>query len=1009
MRRVLILASAIFLPGIIWAGPIGPGQIVTTVSAGSNVTVSTTGPFQYVISATGGGSGGSGGYAVQPATVTFILPLGVLASTITVSTQTVTGEILLKDGTVITSTHPFDYSSSINAIAVSTSSLQTQINSVAVSTGVLSVSTSSLQTQITGLGTTYLTNSSATATYLNINQGLTQSSATATYLQLSSATATYLNKNQATSGTVTSVTGTPPINSSNGTTPAISLSKTIGQNETFTSSVTIVSSITITNTGLTGNSSIGVLDVYSNNAAVAGGQPLFSVGSNQQMNQFTIVDQQPLSLTRYGADIGGLDVGNATSLDQIFDSNSVQSTINWWNNGEMDLQTATTANGGRNIVLKPNTVSEVVVSSLGVTVSTSVTIIGPVSISSNSVMPGATFYQNGNSIIANPTFTTVNGVTPGLVAGTNITSITGSWPNQTINAATQSSGGGSSSLVVTTGAVSGFTGPPISSPTIAIVFDSATFSGQLTASNTAFIQLNPSSVTLQGLITAGTLGALTTSSAAATYLQNSSATATYLNINQGLTQSSATATYLQLSSASATYLQSSSATVTYQLKGNYLTGNQTITLSGDSSGSGATAITVTAAANQPNIRVIGSAGNSVQISSNAIVPGATFYANTTPSLIAGTNITSITGAWPNQTINASGSGGAGVSSGTIVQTVISSVTVSSTTPTTSFANTGLSVTITPKSATDYVRLFIHGPISSSAGGAVFVTVSRSGVNMMGSNGCAEFDPDATLLGTSFGQGACVIYDTAPVTSATTYTVQVKTASGTGGFGDTNVTSYLIAEEINPSGGSTGAVNTGALGQLAYYASAGTALSGGPNTVVTTSSITVQEPVSLASTTFTNGNGQTTTDGGNSYAIYESTSFVMNYSSAVVAATLQNLPGFGWTLPASSTWTVFCNLMCSGAPGGNQYAFTGPTGASLAMAFIGNAGLNTTFTSNTTIMKTFSSASNTFNTSSSAINLLINGEVYSGNGGVLQLQRQAGTPGDSVTLGPGPYCILTRIQ
>jgi hypothetical protein len=42
-------------------------------------------------------------------------------------------------------------------------------------------------------------------------------------------------------GTVTSVTGTPPINSSGGTTPAISLSQTIGQDETFSgSSVTIV-------------------------------------------------------------------------------------------------------------------------------------------------------------------------------------------------------------------------------------------------------------------------------------------------------------------------------------------------------------------------------------------------------------------------------------------------------------------------------------------------------------------------------------------------------------------------------------------------------------------------------------------------------------------------------------------------------------------------------------------------------------------------------------------------
>lgn len=146
-------------------------------------------------------------------------------------------------------------------------------------------------------------------------------------------------------------------------------------------------------------------------------------------------------------------------------------------------------------------------------------------------------------------------------------------------------------------------------------------------------------------------------------------------------------------------------------------------------------------------------------------------------------------------------GGTSVSSGAIVQTLISSVTVSSTSAATIFANTGLSITITPKSTSDYIRLYVHGPLSSSAGAPVFLTIAKAGVNMMASSGCSEFDPDATLISTAFGQGACVIYDTAPVTSATTYTIQIKTTSGTGGFGDTNVTSYLIAEEINPSGGS----------------------------------------------------------------------------------------------------------------------------------------------------------------------------------------------------------------
>jgi len=85
------------------------------------------------------------------------------------------------------------------------------------------------------------------------------------------------------------------------------------------------------------------------------------------------------------------------------------------------------------------------------------------------------------------------------------------------------------------------------------------------------------------------------------YLTTSSATATYIQ------QSSATATYLLASSATATYLQSSSATATYFQK-------------------------------------------------TAIIPVANGGTGTSsPGLIAGTNIGSITGTWPNNTINASSS------------------------------------------------------------------------------------------------------------------------------------------------------------------------------------------------------------------------------------------------------------------------------------------------------------------------------------------------------------------
>lgn len=71
-------------------------------------------------------------------------------------------------------------------------------------------------------------------------------------------------------------------------------------------------------------------------------------------------------------------------------------------------------------------------------------------------------------------------------------------------------GGGSSSLAVTTGTSSQYTGPPISSPTAVIVFDSNTTNGQLTGGGTYFYSIRPDSVTLQGNgITFASLGSST--------------------------------------------------------------------------------------------------------------------------------------------------------------------------------------------------------------------------------------------------------------------------------------------------------------------------------------------------------------------------------------------------------------------------------------------------------------------------------------------------------------------
>ena len=97
---------------------------------------------------------------------------------------------------------------------------------------------------------------------------------------------------------------------------------------------------------------------------------------------------------------------------------------------------------------------------------------------------------------------------PTISAGTNITSVTGTWPNVTINAATQ---GGSSSSPLAISSGSATSSVIVTSPTTNVVFDSNTISVALQGPTTSFIGLT-SSVTQQGVITAASLGAASLSS-----------------------------------------------------------------------------------------------------------------------------------------------------------------------------------------------------------------------------------------------------------------------------------------------------------------------------------------------------------------------------------------------------------------------------------------------------------------------------------------------------------------
>lgn len=137
------------------------------------------------------------------------------------------------------------------------------------------------------------------------------------------------------------------------------------------------------------NSSPGILDVYAGNVgAAAGTKVLATFGTDQQTSQVIITDRQPLSLVRYGADIGELNVGKATLLNRISSDQALTQYIEIWNTGLMDIKTATSGNGGKDIVFYPQQVEAVRFSNgSGMIVTSSATFNGAV-IQSSTTLTG---------------------------------------------------------------------------------------------------------------------------------------------------------------------------------------------------------------------------------------------------------------------------------------------------------------------------------------------------------------------------------------------------------------------------------------------------------------------------------------------------------------------------------------------------------------------------------------------------------------------------------------------